>query len=179
MRNEFMLTWNSTLLEVALRTAIIYGVVLIGIRLTGKREVGQMASYELVLILLIANAVQNAMTGPDTSLTGGVVGACTLLLANAAVTRISSRSRKVRTLLEGTPTILIHQGKVLKKNLEKEHIAHEELEQALREHGVASIGEVGIAVLEVDGTISVLKKDELPTVVRPHHRIRFVMKNRT
>jgi uncharacterized membrane protein YcaP (DUF421 family) len=68
---------------------------------------------------------------------------------------------------------------VLKKNLEKEHIAHEELEQALREHGVASIGEVGIAVLEVDGTISVLKKDELPTVVRPHHRIRFVMKNRT
>jgi uncharacterized membrane protein YcaP (DUF421 family) len=174
-----MLTWNFSLLEVALRTAIIYAVVLVGIRLTGKREVGQMASYELVLILLLANAVQNAMTGPDTSLTGGIVGACTLLLANAVVTRVSSRSRKLRILLEGTPTILIHQGKVIQKNMEKENIAPEELEQALREHGVVTSADVGIAVLEVDGTISVLKKDELPSIVRAHHRIRFVMKNRS
>jgi uncharacterized membrane protein YcaP (DUF421 family) len=174
-----MLTWNISLLEVALRTVVIYAVVLVGLRITGKREVGQMASYELVLILLLANAVQNAMTGPDTSLTGGVVGACTLLLANGLVTRVSSRSKKVRTLLEGTPTILIHQGKVIQKNMKKENIAHEELEQALREHGVSSFAEVGIAVLEVDGTISVLKKDELPSVARPHHRIRFIMKNRS
>jgi uncharacterized membrane protein YcaP (DUF421 family) len=174
-----MWTLNISLLEVALRTVIIYVLVLAGIRLTGKREVGQMASYELVLILLLANAVQNAMTGPDTSLTGGIVGACTLLLANVMITRISSRSRKIRTVLEGTPTILIHQGKIMNKNMEKENIAHEELEQALREHGVSASADVGIAVLEVDGTISVLKKDELPSVVRPHHRIRFVMKNRS
>jgi uncharacterized membrane protein YcaP (DUF421 family) len=95
------------------------------------------------------------------------------------VTRISSRSRKLRAAIEGTPTVLILKGKTIKKNMEKEHIANEELEQALREHGVSTTEDVGIAVLEVDGSISVLKKDELPPVVRPHHRIRFVMKNRS
>jgi uncharacterized membrane protein YcaP (DUF421 family) len=172
--------WNvsSSLLEVAFRTVIVYAVVLAGIRLTGKREVGQMASFELVLILLLANAVQNAMTGPDTSLAGGIVGACTLLLTNAIVTRASSRSRKVRTALEGTPTVLVLKGSVVKKNMEKEHIAIEELEQALREHGISAMNDVGIAVLEVDGSISVLKNDELPSVVRPHHHIRFVVKNK-
>jgi uncharacterized membrane protein YcaP (DUF421 family) len=173
-----MLTFNISLLEVALRTVIIYAIVLAGIRLTGKREVGQMASFELVLILLLANAVQNAMTGPDTSLTGGVVGACTLLLANAIVTRVSSRSRKIRTALEGTPTVLILKGEIIKKNMVKEHIANEELEQALREHGISTSADVGIAVLEVDGSISVLKNDELPSVVHPHHHIRFVVKNK-
>ncbi|MGD0036021.1 MAG: YetF domain-containing protein [Bacteroidota bacterium] len=173
-----MWTFNISLLEVALRTLIVYAVVLVGIRLTGKREVGQMASFELVLILLLANAVQNAMTGPDTSLTGGVVGACTLLIANAIVTRVASRSRKLRTAIEGTPTVLILKGKIVKKNMEKEHIADEELEQVLREHGISTSEDVGIAVLEVDGSISVLKKDELPTIVRPHHRIRFIMKNK-
>ena len=173
-----MWTFNISLLEVALRTLIIYVIVLVGIRLTGKREVGQMASYELVLILLLANAVQNAMTGPDTSLTGGVVGACTLLIANAIITRASSRSPKLRAAIEGTPTVLILKGKMIKKNMEKEHIVNEELEQALREHGVSTSEDVGIAVLEVDGSISVLKKDELPSVVRPHHRIRFLVKNK-
>ena len=172
-----MWTFNISLLEVALRTLIIYALVLTGIRLTGKREVGQMASYELVLILLLANAVQNAMTGPDTSLTGGIVGACTLLIANAIITRVSSRSRKLRALIEGTPTVLILHGKVINKNMEKENIAHEELEQTLREHGVSATADVGVGVLEVDGSISILRKDELPSVVRPHHRIRFVMKN--
>jgi uncharacterized membrane protein YcaP (DUF421 family) len=173
-----MWTFNISLLEIALRTCIIYAVVLAGLRLTGKREVGQMAAFELVLILLLANAVQNAMTGPDTSLAGGVVAACTLLLTNAVVTRVSSRSRKLRTALEGTPTVLILKGAMVKKNMEKEHIAVEELEQALREHGISTLSDVSIAVLEVDGSISVLKKDELPSAVRPHHHIRFVVKNR-
>ncbi len=173
-----MWTFNISLLEVALRTVIIYTVVLAGIRLTGKREVGQMASFELVLILLLANAVQNAMTGPDTSLTGGVVSACTLLVANAIVTRVSSHSRKLRTALEGTPTVLVLKGSVVKRNMDKEHIANEELEQALREHGISAFADVGIAMLEIDGSISVLRKDELPSDVQPHHHIRFVVKNR-
>jgi uncharacterized membrane protein YcaP (DUF421 family) len=137
-----------------------------------------MASFELVLILLLANAVQNAMTGPDTSLTGGIVGACTLLIANTIVTRVSSRSHKLRTTLEGTPTVLVLKGNIVKKNMDKEHIANEELEQALREHGISSFADVGIAVLEVDGSISVLRKDELPSDVRPHHHIRFIVKNK-
>jgi uncharacterized membrane protein YcaP (DUF421 family) len=173
-----MWTFNISLLEIALRTIIIYIVVLVGIRLTGKREVGQMAVFELVLILLLANAVQNAMTGPDTSLAGGVVAACTLLITNAIVTRASSRSRKLRAAIEGTPTVLILKGKMVTKNMEKEHIAHEELEQVLREHGISTAVDVGIAVLEVDGSISVLKKDELPSIARPHHHIRFVVKNK-
>ena len=160
------------------RTAIIYAVVLAGIRLTGKREVGQMAPYDLVLLLLLANAVQNAMTGPDTSVTGGLVAAISLLVINTIVTQISSRSKKFRRILEGVPTLLIHNGTVVQKNLKKEHIAPEELSQALREHGIASVEEVGLAMLEVDGSISVLKKDELPATASPHHHIRFLIRNK-
>ena len=91
-----MWIFNSTLLEIVLRTALIYLVVLVGIRLAGKREVGQMTPFELVLLLLIANAVQNAMTGPDTSLTGGIVAAATLLIMNALITWLVLRQKKLR-----------------------------------------------------------------------------------
>lgn len=171
-----MWTLDFSLLEVALRTIIIYVVILIGIRLTGKREVGQMATFDLVLLLLIANAVQNAMTGPDTSVTGGLVAAGTLLLVNVFVSRLSVQSRNLRHTLEGIPTVLIKDGKQVERSLKKEHIALEELEQALREHGVAAINEVGLAMLEIDGSISVLKKAELPAVSQPHHRIRFIVR---
>jgi uncharacterized membrane protein YcaP (DUF421 family) len=153
-----MWTFNTSFLEIALRTLIVYAVVLGGIRLTSKREVGQMTSFELVLILLLANAVQNTITGPDTSLISGVVGACTLLIANAVVTRVAFRSHKLRTAIEGTPTILILKDKPVKRNMEKEHIVDEELEQEPREHGISTSEDVGFAVLEVDRSISVLKK---------------------
>ncbi len=165
---------NWTLLEIVLRSTIIYVVVLLGIRLLGKREVGQLTPLDLVLLLLIANAVQNAMTGPDTSVTGGIVAATTLLLLNFVVTRLVWRRKQVRQWVEGTPTLLIRAGSVIAKNLEKEKIAPEELEQALREHGVSSVADVSLAVLEVDGSISVLRHDEMPTSPRPHHRIRFL-----
>src|SRR5512136_2899887 len=92
-----------TLVEIALRTGVIYLLVLLGIRLTGKREVGQMTPFDLVLLLLIANVVQNAMTGPDTSLIGGLVGATTLLGINAVMGRLVWRHRRLRQLVEGTP----------------------------------------------------------------------------
>ena len=171
-----MWVFNHTLLEIALRAVIIYVFVLIGIRLTGKREVGQMTPFDLVLLLLIANTVQNAMTGPDTSVTGGLAAAGALLIANAVVTRLVWRYQKVRKLVEGSPTLLIHDGKILAGNLSKEKVTREELEQALREHGVADISAVSRAVLEVDGSISVLRADEMPTTARPHHRIRFLRK---
>ncbi|MCS6806487.1 MAG: DUF421 domain-containing protein [Acidobacteriota bacterium] len=174
MTNDNMWNFNHTLLEIALRTTIIYVVVLLGIRLTGKREVGQMTPFDLVLLLLLANAVQNAMTGPDTSVTGGLVAAVTLLAVNAVVTRMVWRYKKVRRLVEGTPTLLIHQGKILSENLAKERVTEETLRQALREHGIASVTEVALAVLEVDGSISVLKNDEMPAISHPYHRIRFL-----
>jgi uncharacterized membrane protein YcaP (DUF421 family) len=171
-----MWIFDFSLLEVVLRTVIIYIVILVGIRLTGKREVGQMASFDLVLLMLIANAVQNAMTGPDTSVSGGLVAAVTLLLINVLLSRFSVRSRKIMRVLEGVPTILIRDGRQIGKNLKREHVALEELEQSLREHGIASIDDVGLATLEVDGSISVLKKDELPSIARPHHHIRFLVR---
>ena len=165
---------DTTLLQIALRTAIIYVVILAGLRLLGKREVGQMTPFDLVLLLLIANAVQNAMTGPDTSVTGGIVAAATLLLINFLITRLAWRQKKVRQWVEGTPTLLIRSGKVLSANLAKELITLDELEQALREHGVGTVADVNLAVLEIDGSISVLRQDEMPTAARPHHRIRFL-----
>ena len=171
-----MWVFNHTLVEIAVRAAMIYVFVLLGLRLTGKREVGQMTPFDLVLLLLIANAVQNAMTGPDTSVTGGLVAAATLFLANLAVSRLAWRYRKIRKVVEGSPRLLIHSGMILKENLAKEHLTIEELEQALREHGIASPAEVGQAVLEIDGSISVLRADELPSSVRPHHRFKFLRK---
>lgn len=169
-----MWVFDRTLLEIALRTTIVYIVMLIGIRLTGKREVGQMTPFDLILILLIANAVQNAMVGPDVSLTGGLMSAVTLLVLNALVTRVAWSHKKIRRWVEGTPTLLIHNGRVLKDHLDKERLTLDDLHQALREHGVASVADVKVAVLEVDGTVSVLKYDDLPEVTRPHHRIRFL-----
>lgn len=169
-----MWTFNSTLLLIVARTLIVYFVLLAGLRLSGKREVGQMTPFDLVLLLLVSNAVQNAMTGPDTSVSGGVVAAMTLLLVNQSVTRLVRNHRRLRRIIEGTPTLLIRSGKVLSQNLTKEKLTIDELHQVLREHGVASLTEVGLAVLEVDGSISVLKTDEMPVAERPHHRIRFV-----
>ena len=116
-----------TLLEIVLRVSIVYAVVLVGIRLTGKREVGQMTPFDFVLLLLIANAVQNAMTGPDTSLPGGIIAAATLLCVNAIVTRLAWRNRGIRRTMECSPTLLVNNGKVLVKNLEKERIPRKRL----------------------------------------------------
>jgi uncharacterized membrane protein YcaP (DUF421 family) len=170
--------WNftETMLEIVIRTAIVYAVVLIGIRLSGKREVGQMTPFDLALLLLLSNAVQNAMTGPDTSVSGGIVAAATLLLINAGVNQIVWKNRKARMAIEGSPTILIRHGKILEKNLRKEKVTAESLIQALREHGIASVSDVSIAVLEIDGSISCLKNDDLPTVDRPHRHMRFLSK---
>ncbi len=168
--------WNfsESLIEIVLRTAIVYFVILIGIRLSGKREVGQMTPFDLALLLLISNAVQNAMTGPDTSVTGGVVAAVTLLVANGVMTRLVWRNRKVRKLIEGTPTLLIRHGKIIEEHLAKEKVTVDALTQALREHGVASVADVSVAVLEIDGSISVLKNDEVPSADRPHRHFRFI-----
>ncbi len=168
--------WNfsATLIEIFFRTAIVYFVILIGIRLSGKREVGQMTPFDLALLLLISNAVQNAMTGPDTSVSGGVIAAATLLLLNAAVTQLVWRNRKVRKIVEGTPTLLIRHGKIIEEHLAKEKVPVHALTQALREHGVSSISDVSVAVLEIDGSVSVLKNDEVPSADRPHRHFRFI-----
>src|SRR2546425_8821095 len=99
--------------NIALRTAVIYAVVLVGVRLSGKREVGQMTPFDLTLLLLLSNSVQNAMTGPDTSVLGGIVAASTLLLLNYLVAEVSGGNRRFRKLLQGSPSLLVHDGKII------------------------------------------------------------------
>jgi uncharacterized membrane protein YcaP (DUF421 family) len=165
------------LAEIFVRTASIYLLILIGVRLSGKREVGQMTPFDLTLLLLLSNAVQNAMTGPDTSLTGGVVAACTLLLMNYLVAEVSGMNRRFRRFVQGSPTLLIHDGQLLPSNLAREHLTVDEVERALREHGIASVKDVSLAVLEVDGSISCLKHDDIVPGQEPHRRLRFLQKH--
>jgi uncharacterized membrane protein YcaP (DUF421 family) len=156
------------LLEIALRTAVVYLVVLLGIRLSGKREVGQMTPFDLALLLLISNSVQNAMTGPDTSLLGGVVAAATLLILNYFIAEVSGGNRRFRKMIQGQPSLLVHDGQILMPHMTKEHVSMDELERALREHGIASYHDVALAVLEVDGSISCLKYDEINPNAHTH-----------
>ena len=157
-----MLTTNlHTLLEIALRTGVIYLLVLIGIRISGKREVGQMTPFDLVLLLLLSNSVQNAMTGPDTSLSGGAVAAVTLLVLNYFVAEFSGANRRFRKFIQGQPSLLVHDGEIIEAHMAKEHVSMDELQRAMREHGVASFHDLALAVLEVDGSISCLKYDDL------------------
>jgi uncharacterized membrane protein YcaP (DUF421 family) len=151
---------------IILRTLVIYLVILAGLRLSGKREIGQITVFDLVVLLLISNAVQNAMVGPDTSLLGGVLAALVLLLLNALVARLSLSRPGMRRLVEGSPTLLVLHGKVVPEHMRREGIDEESLLAALREHGVSKIKEVEMAVLEIDGSISVVPVGGNTTRVR-------------
>ena len=172
-----MLTTWMTALQIVGRTGAVYLLVLLGVRLTGKREVGQMTPFDLTLLLLLSNSVQNAMTGPDTSLMGGAVAATVLLTLNYAVARLSGVNRGFRRIVQGSPSLLIHDGQLVMDHLKKENLTVDEVLRALREHGIGSIGEVAVGVLEVDGSLSFLKKNEMPEGVRVRHRTRFLKRS--
>ena len=141
----------SVIIFTFLRVMVIYIVLLGLLKLAGKRTLGQLTPFDLLTLLLLSNVVQNAMIGPDNSLTGGIVGAMVLLGLN----QIISRS-PLRSAIEGHPTLLIQNGEVMEANLKLEGVSLFELETALREHGVTDPAKVASAVLEVDGTISVV-----------------------
>jgi uncharacterized membrane protein YcaP (DUF421 family) len=145
--------------ELAVRATGIYIAVLLGLRLFGKREVGQFTLIDLVLILLLANAVQPAMTGPDTSLTGGLVIIATLIAVNRAIALARTRLAVVRWLVESPPTTLARDGKWVAGALEREELSEEDVTMALHEHGLTDVSEVKLAVLEGDGMISVVPLD--------------------
>lgn len=145
--------------EIILRTAVVYVVVLVLLRLAGKRELGQMSPVDLVVILVIANAVQNAMTGGDNSLIGGIVAATTLVSMNIAFSRVAHRIPYIAHLFESEPTALIKNGKQIKRNLERENVNMDELMMSAREHGIEDLAGVDAAYLERDGSISIIPKD--------------------
>lgn len=165
-------------LDIVLRSAAIYLVIIVGLRLLGKKHVAQLSIVDLVLLLLISNAVQNAMVGDDSSLVGGIVAAGTLLLINYFLTSALYKSRIADRLFEGTPTLLIHNGSIIYPHLAQEKISLEELDRVVREHGIDTIHEVKTAVMEVDGTISVvsLKGQEHTIDYFKRRRTKFQLK---
>lgn len=156
---------------VVFRTLVVYFALLAGLRVAGKRELGQMTPFDLIVVLIISNAVQNAMVGPDTSLTGGLIAAGTLLGVNALINRTSLKLTWLGHNLVGTPTVLINDGKFIEEHLRHEGLQRSEVLMAMREHGVAEVDQVRMAVLEVDGSISIVPK-EGGTVHRTQHRLR-------
>jgi uncharacterized membrane protein YcaP (DUF421 family) len=158
--------------SIVARTAIVYVALLLALRLAGKRELGQMTPFDLVVILLVANAVQNAMVGPDTSVTGGLIAAGVLIAGNYGVAEARERLPWLRRAVEGTPTLLINNGKFVTQHLLREGIDEDEVLMAIREHGVADVGDVRMAVLETDGSISIVPADAKAMRTRKH--VRFV-----
>jgi uncharacterized membrane protein YcaP (DUF421 family) len=127
-----------------------------------------------VLLLIIANAVQNAMVGPDTSLSGGLVAAGVLLAWHQVIVRVRRASPAVAKLLAGAGIMLINNGELIDGQLRRANLTPDELLQALREHGVENVQEVRTAVLETDGSISVIRYDDIKPGSRPHHRIKIM-----
>jgi len=154
-----MLIMLNTYLDIIFRSAAVYFFVFIAIRITGKKEISQLSIVDFVLVILVSNAVQNSMVGPDTSLVGGLVAAAVLFLIDYAIKFITYRNRKAKRWLEGLPVLLVYKGKRMDKNLANEKISNDELDAAIRAHGVAHISQVDMAVLETNGLISVIAKD--------------------
>ena len=167
--------WNEYT-SIILRSVVVYLFMVIAIRLFGKKEIAQLSVIDLVFILLISNSVQNAMVGPSTSLEGGLIAAASLFAVNFTLKNIIYRSKKASEILQGHALMLVYEGKVMEKNLEKSRISIDELESAIREHGVNSIKKVNLAVLEVDGNISVLSDDFKHRTVRKRKGHKVVSK---
>jgi len=153
-----------------IRAVVIYVALLLALRLFGKREVGQFTLYDLVFILLVANALQPAITGPDTSVVGGIVLIVALVGVNYLVGKLDNMPR-FHQLFTPAPAVIVKDGKYLTDVVKREGVDQAEVEMSMREHGITDLKEVQLAVLEADGTISIV-----PTTVamsRTKHRIRY------
>ena len=158
MNLGFMLIENP-IAEIILRTVLVYLFMIIAIRVFGKKELAQLSVIDLVFILLISNSVQNAMVGPDTSLNGGLIAAGSLFLVNFTLKKILYSSKAINNIIQGETILLIYNGVANMENCKKAEITMEELEAAVREHGARDIQKVDLAMLEVDGNISVISSD--------------------
>lgn len=143
-------------LDIALRSLAVYAFMLVAIRLTGKKEFSQLNTIDVVLILLISNAVQNAMVGDNTSLLGGLAAAAILFLLNYILKKIMFNNKWLRSVISQHPEILIYEGKLNFKKLSHLGITDDELKEAMREHGIEHYKDVKLAIFEVDGNISII-----------------------
>ncbi|MBL8882353.1 MAG: DUF421 domain-containing protein [Hyphomicrobium sp.] len=145
--------------EFIARAIIVYIFLIVLLRITGKRQVGQLAPFDLVLLLVLSNAVQNSMTGGDNSVIGGLICALTLVGANWLIGYTTYKSKRLEVLVEGRPQVLIHDGHLYRDIMKREKLTQHELDAALRAAGCATIMEVHFAVIENNGQISVRRKD--------------------
>ena len=153
--------WNLAIpwWELIVRSAVVYGFLLILLRLTGKRQVGQLAPFDLVLLLVLSNAVQNSMNGGDNSLIGGLISAFVLVGLNYVIGVVTFRSKRLESIIEGRPQIIIHNGQLFEDVMARAKLTHHELDAALRQSGCASVHEVHAAILENNGSISVVPRN--------------------
>jgi uncharacterized membrane protein YcaP (DUF421 family) len=141
--------------ELIARSIIVYGLLIVLLRITGKRQVGQLAPFDLVLLLVLSNAVQNAMNGGDNSVTAGFISAVTLIGLNYGIGYLTFRNKRIEVLIEGQPEVLIHNGRLFEDVMRRAQLTHHELNAALRQEGCVSVADVHCAILENNGTITV------------------------
>jgi uncharacterized membrane protein YcaP (DUF421 family) len=146
-------------IRIIISSVAVYLFIILAIRLFGKKELAQLSVYDLVFILLISNAVQNAMVGPDSTLSGGLVAAASLFVINFILKQLQFRFPQFGKAIQGEAVMLVFKGKMLTSNLKNAGITEDELMEVIREHGVASVSDVDLSVLEVDGNISVLSTE--------------------
>ena len=144
--------------EFVVRGVVVYVSLLVLLRLSGRKQVGQLSPFDFVLLLILSNAEQNSMNGGDNSLIGGLIIAVALVLLNLGISFLNVKSRKISQIIEGKPEVFIHNGKVNEKTLIKERISHEELRSILREHGLERVDQVKFAVIEPGGEISIIAR---------------------
>lgn len=154
-----------SILEKIVRPILVYFFLLIALRLGGKRELGQLTGFDLVVLLMLSNAVQNAIIGNDNSVSGGLVGATALLVTNYLVVRLAYRHPAIERLVEGRPTLLLLDGQIKTENLAKELITEGEFRTVLRRQGFEDLAEVKAAILETSGSLTVERATDLPTPV--------------
>ncbi|KRD58245.1 hypothetical protein ASE40_18095 [Flavobacterium sp. Root935] len=147
-------------LDIITRSVAVYFFMTIALRIFGKKELSQLNTADIILILLISNSVQNAMVGPDTSLWGGLVAALALFIINFIIKKLTHRYKGLNDFLMDKPEVLIHDGILDFKTLSRLDISHEELKEAAREHGLEHLTDIKLAMLEIDGTISVISGDK-------------------
>lgn len=155
-------------LDLIIRSVSVYFFMVIALRFFGKKELSQLNTADIILILLISNAVQNAMVGNNSSLQGGLVAALVLFVTNFILKKIMYNSKIIADLIQDKPEILIHNGIIDFKALAKLEITSQELEEVIREHGIEYFKDVKLAMMEIDGNISIISGDKM--LKQTHHK---------
>lgn len=162
-------------LDIIIRSASVYLFMMIALRVFGKKELSQLNTTDVILILLISNAVQNAMVGSDTSLWGGIAAAAVLFTINFILKKLMFKYKKINDFIQEKPEILIHNGNLDFNALSKLSISNDELKEAMREHGIEHFTDVKLAMLEIDGNISIISGDK--NLKQTHYKRRRIHKN--